>query len=72
VKIFLAIGTLETGIFTIEFVEGKFGKATGRMMRKIVWGRSLEQRGWKWWTRRNCERRWGTIMKGKRRTLQGG
>jgi len=41
-KIFLAIGTPETGIFTVEFVEGEFGMATGRMMRKIVWGRSLE------------------------------
>jgi len=72
VKIFLAIGTLETGIFTSEFVEGKYGKATSRMMRKIVRGRSLEQWGWKWWTRWDCERRWGTIMKWNRRTLQGG
>jgi len=44
-EMFLAIGTPEMGIFTVKFVEGKFGKATGRMMRKIVRGRSLEQWG---------------------------
>ena len=72
VKVFLAIGTPKAGILTIEFVEGKFRKATGRMMVKVVWGRSLEHRGMEWWMRWNCERRWGMIMKGRRRRRQGG
>jgi hypothetical protein len=59
VEVFLAIGAPEAGIFTIEFVEGKFRKATGWMMVKVVWGRSLEHRGVEWWTRWNCDRTWG-------------
>ena len=72
VEAFLAIRTPEAGIFTIEFVEGKFRKTTGWMMVKVVWGRSLEHRGMEWWMRWNCERRWGMIMKGRRRRRQGG
>ena len=56
-EIFLTIGTPETRIVTVEFVEGEFGKTTGMMMRKIVWGWSLEQWGWKRQTRWNCEQR---------------
>jgi len=76
VKIFLAIGTPETRIVTVEFVEGEFGKTTGGVRgRSIVVGvRSGEQRhgdqrtgryvDWRWMVRKRRCRAW---IKGRRR-----